>query len=223
MKAIAFIFSILFLTNFGTIAQNGQVTVEGKFQEGAILTKKERKKLFVSPANITNVQVNITENGHVKGSYFTENESKYQIFLQPDMVYSIEFKKEGYISKLISINTYGMETEFIMKGYELYTDITLFKNLENVNTSAYAKLPVARCTFNKKKNTLIWDMAYSQNAFETFIYLTEENKKMTPKEKTDKVLNYPVNHSEEMETVDLLEAQMNLIIAARALEYSEAE
>jgi hypothetical protein len=76
-----------------------------------------------------------------------------------------------------------MSTDFIMKGYELFVDISLFKTLEHVNTSAYAKLPVANCFFDSNMKSLTWDMGYSQDAFETFISMNEQHKKRLSNQK----------------------------------------
>ncbi len=81
-----------------------------------------------------------------------------------------------------------MGTDFIMKGYDLFADILLFKTLEHVNTSAYAKLPVAICFFNSNIKSLTWDMDYSQDAFEAFISMNEQHKKRTVKSKKRKTL-----------------------------------
>lgn len=193
MKKITFIFLFLslFLTDKGLHAQNGQITLVSEIQEGLILTKKERKKLIIAPSKLSNVEVNITANGKIIDKYIVEDESR--LALTPDMNYTIEFKKKGYIPKLISINTHGMSTDFILKGYELFTDILLFKKLEYVNTSAYAKLPVAKCFFNPNMKSLTWDMGYSQDAFETFISMNEQNKKIQSNKKKENKTEFRVN------------------------------
>ncbi len=178
MKGISIISAIALLFCFSANAQNGEVTLEGKFQEGKILSKKERKKLFESEVNLSEVIISITENGQMLESYSSEENNDYQIFLQADMDYTITFSKEGYIPKLIAVNTKGMSVKFISKGYELYTDITLFEELEHINTNAYSKLPVAKCSFDERKNALIWDMDYSQVAYQSFIGIVEQNNKL---------------------------------------------
>ena len=193
MKKITFIFLFLslFLMNKGLHAQNAQITLVSEVQEGLILTKKERKKLIIASTELSNVEVNITANGNIIDKYIVEDESR--LALNPDMNYTVEFKKKGYITKLISINTHGMSTDFILKGYELFTDILLFKTLEYVNTSAYAKLPVAKCFFNPNMKSLTWDMGYSQDAFETFISMNEQNKKIQSNKKKENKTEFKVN------------------------------
>jgi hypothetical protein len=184
MKKIIFIFLFLslFLTDKGTRAQNGQIVLVSEVQEGLTFTKKEkRRKPFTVPTELSNVEVNITENGHIMDRYILEDESRLD--LNPDINYTVKFNKKGYIPKLISINTHGMSTDFIMKGYELFVDISLFKILEHVNTSAYAKLPGAKCFFDSNMKSLTWDMGYSQDAFETFISMNEQNKKRLSNQK----------------------------------------
>ena len=148
MEKIIFIFLSLsfFLTDKETQAQDEQITLVSEVQDCLILTKKERKKLFTATTELLNVEVSITANCNIIDKYIVEDESR--LVFNPDMNYTLEFKKKGYIPKLISINTHGMSTDFIMKGYNLFADILLFKTLEHLNTSAYAKLPVAKCFFN---------------------------------------------------------------------------
>lgn len=148
MEKIIFIFLSLslFLTDNETQAQNEQIALISKVQECLILTKKERKKLFTATTELLNLEVSITANCNIIDKYIVEDESR--LVFNPVMNYNLEFKKKGYIPKLISINTHGMSTDFIMKGYDLFADILLFKTLEHLNTSAYAKLPVAKCFFN---------------------------------------------------------------------------
>ena len=183
MEKIIFIFLSLsfFLTDKETQAQDEQITLVSEVQDCLILTKKERKKLFTATTELLNVEVSITANCNIIDKYIVEDESR--LVFNPDMNYTLEFKKKGYIPKLISINTHGMSTDFIMKGYELFVDISLFKILEHVNTSAYAKLPGAKCFFDSNMKSLTWDMGYSQDAFETFISMNEQNKKRLSNQK----------------------------------------
>jgi hypothetical protein len=172
MEKIIFIFLSLsfFLTDKETQAQDEQITLVSEVQDCLILTKKERKKLFTATTELLNVEVSITANCNIIDKYIVD---------------TLEFKKKGYIPKLISINTHGMGTDFIMKGYDLFADILLFKTLEHVNTSAYAKLPVAICFFNSNIKSLTWDMDYSQDAFEAFISMNEQHKKRLSNQKKE--------------------------------------
>ena len=185
MEKIIFIFLSLsfFLTDKETQAQDEQITLVSEVQDCLILTKKERKKLFTATTELLNVEVSITANCNIIDKYIVEDESR--LVFNPDMNYTLEFKKKGYIPKLISINTHGMSTDFIMKGYDLFADILLFKTLEHVNTSAYAKLPVAKCFFDSNMKSLTWDMGYSKDAFETFISMNEQNKKRLSNQKKE--------------------------------------
>ena len=185
MEKIIFIFLSLsfFLTDKETQAQDEQITLVSEVQDCLILTKKERKKLFTATTELLNVEVSITANCNIIDKYIVEDESR--LVFNPDMNYTLEFKKKGYIPKLISINTQGMSTDFIMKGYDLFADILLFKTLEHVNTSAYAKLPVAICFFNSNIKSLTWDMDYSQDAFEAFISMNEQHKKRLSNQKKE--------------------------------------
>jgi hypothetical protein len=185
MEKIIFIFLSLsfFLTDKETQAQDEQITLVSEVQDCLILTKKERKKLFTATTELLNVEVSITANCNSIDKYIVEDESR--LVFNPDMNYTLEFKKKGYIPKLISINTHGMSTDFIMKGYDLFADILLFKTLEHVNTSAYAKLPVAICFFNSNIKSLTWDMDYSQDAFEAFISMNEQHKKRLSNQKKE--------------------------------------
>jgi len=185
MEKIIFIFLSLsfFLTDKETQAQDEQITLVSEVQDCLILTKKERKKLFTATTELLNVEVSITANCNIIDKYIVEDESR--LVFNPDMNYTLEFKKKGYIPKLISINTHGMSTDFIMKGYDLFADILLFKTLEHVNTSAYAKLPVAICFFNSNIKSLTWDMDYSQDAFEAFISMKEQHKKRLSNQKKE--------------------------------------
>ena len=185
MEKIIFIFLSLsfFLTDKETQAQDEQITLVSEVQDCLILTKKERKKLFTATTELLNVEVSITANCNIIDKYIVEDESR--LVFNPDMNYTLEFKKKGYIPKLISINTHGMSTDFIMKGYDLFADILLFKTLEHLNTSAYAKLPVAICFFNSNIKSLTWDMDYSQDAFEAFISMNEQHKKRLSNQKKE--------------------------------------
>ena len=185
MEKIIFIFLSLsfFLTDKETQAQDEQITLVSEVQDCLILTKKERKKLFTATTELLNVEVSITANCNIIDKYIVEDESR--LVFNPVMNYNLEFKKKGYIPKLISINTHGMSTDFIMKGYDLFADILLFKTLEHVNTSAYAKLPVAICFFNSNIKSLTWDMDYSQDAFEAFISMNEQHKKRLSNQKKE--------------------------------------
>ncbi len=223
MKKIALLTTILFLYYLPTFSQSEQVTFEGKILEGNIPTEKVRAKVFNSPQDLQGVQVTIKDNSQILDDFNTEEESNYEIFLQPDMEYTITFSKNGYIPKTVDINTYGMSIAFIQKGYELYTDITLFKEFEYTQTDSYSKLPVAKCNFHKKKKTLLWDMKYSEQAFQTFLGLLEEEQKQAEGSSAEPILasksdeeTDQMNFTEELETINFLSTRMNLLISSVA-------
>ncbi len=189
------------------LSQSNRIIMQGKVQVGEIISQKEKKKRKKVPDELKDITVTINDSKGILNSFNTEGKSFYRIQLSPEMNYQVEFKKIGFIPKILEINTYGMPEKFASRGFDLYTDIALFKDQPYKDFSAYSKTPVAICKYNKRKNALIWDMDYANNSFKEFINILESPAEYYIEEE---YIVDEIDYEEELRTLETMSLNINL-------------
>lgn len=87
---------------------------------------------------------------------------KFTFILQKNRQYTIRLKQQGYIEKVITINTaipYSAEDAY---GFEFETSLIDQKEMDKLNKEVLS-LPVARIFFDAKRRCFYYDKAYSEN------------------------------------------------------------
>jgi hypothetical protein len=84
-------------------------------------------------------------------------------------LYKIEFKKDGYVSKHIIVNTVNIPNH---KRYKevLKADVSLFIKSTSQNVSFLKNEPISIAYYNEIKGALIWDFEYNRSIVEKIIH-----------------------------------------------------
>ena len=88
-------------------------------------------------------------------------EGFYEFFLRPDNFYHIYFKKDGYASKKLDIDTHNIPDKVWKRGFAMVVDI----EMEQVPPSFDRKLfdvPVGICKYFEKGKELRFDTEYTK-------------------------------------------------------------
>jgi len=205
-----FTFTSLFLAiALSGLNQNGVLmlgTVElGNASEENTVRKKRNKKVD----RLENVSITIYENSQVLDEMITDFSGSYQLYLNSNLNYELCFSKDGYIPKVISVDTHHMTEEFVSRGFELYTDVTLYE-LSDSSYDSYSRLPVAKCYFNTDENTLLWDMEYAQNAYRTFLDM-QKNHLAQEENPEDAVIQEKINYDDEIKEIIQMEKDLKYL------------
>jgi len=204
MKLISVLITTLTLLMFSASAKTEEVVIKGNIFLGEFHTSKSSIKNII----INGVSIIVKENDTLLSTINTGRKNRYQITLLPDIVYTIEFRKTGYVSKIIEIDTKGMSEQFLKKGHDLFTDITLFKQTLNPDVILYSKAPVAKCLFNKRQNTLVWDMDYAKASHQIFVRLMSNNSYDYSFEFAHRTVEEEIDFVQELIDIDMMHLKL---------------
>ena len=107
-------------------------------------------------------------------------------------LYFLEFSKQKYVSKIISIDTRDIPEKETLHGFETFVEISLFEALPNVDFSIL-KRPVGKLLYNNKIKDLEYDDKYAKSMQKS---LMELNNELLTK-KTEELSTYIETISEE--------------------------
>jgi len=144
------IFYILLL--FVTINLFGQNNFHSIYVKG---------KITIDNSSLHDVKINILVNKINEKTIINDNNGEYNFTLEPAKNYIIEYTKQNFVTKLISISTKEVTKDEIKYGmFPLTIDIELFENFEGLNTEAL-KQPVAKWSFSDYEGDFVNDVPYS--------------------------------------------------------------
>ncbi|OFX37743.1 MAG: hypothetical protein A2X08_04760 [Bacteroidetes bacterium GWA2_32_17] len=144
------IFYILLL--FVTINLFGQNNFHSIYVKG---------KITIDNSSLHDVKINILVNKINEKTIINDNNGEYNFTLEPAKNYIIEYTKQDFVTKLISISTKEVTKDEIKYGmFPLTIDIELFENFEGLNTEAL-KQPVAKWSFSDYEGDFVNDVPYS--------------------------------------------------------------
>ena len=143
------IFYILLL--FVTINLFGQNNFHSIYVKG---------KITIDNSSLHDVKINILVNKINEKTIINDNNGEYNFTLEPAKNYIIEYTKQDFVTKLISISTKEVTKDEIKYGmFPLTIDIELFENFEGLNTEAL-KQPVAKWSFSDYEGDLKFERIY---------------------------------------------------------------
>ena len=144
------IFYILLL--FVTINLFGQNNFHSIYVKG---------KITIDNSSLPDVKINILVNKINEKTIINDNNGEYNFTLEPAKNYIIEYTKQNFVTKLISISTKEVTKDEIKYGmFPLTIDIELFENFEGLNTEVL-KEPVAKWTYSDYEGDFVNDVPYS--------------------------------------------------------------
>jgi len=127
-------------------AQNITVDFEGKVTNDNVI--------------LSEVIVQVLQNGKLLTSFKTEKDGSYNIYLPLGFEYIVSISKNNYVQKYYSVSTKGIpEEEANIKLPEISADVDLFKYYEGVDYSMFNE-PINKFYYNPAKRNFEFDKEY---------------------------------------------------------------
>lgn len=136
---------------------------------------------YYTGERISNVTIQAVANGAVIASGTSDGNGEYKMVLNFDKEYVVSYSKSGFISKSITLNTFGVPENKKHKVPDMNAEITLFKPNKCIKQELLDK-PVGRAVYYADKNTMDWDMVYSMPLLEKLNSMLDVCKKQQEKE-----------------------------------------
>ncbi len=137
-------------------------------------------KVDIENGSTNDILIKVMKNGETT---FTQSSvSKLKLRLDFNSVYSIVFIKEGYITKIVEVDT-KVPDERSKDGFEPYKiGVKLFKQYDGVNIAVYNQ-PVGKVHFDSNLDEFSYDTDYSKSILSD---LQETEAKLAEKAKEEK-------------------------------------
>ncbi|MBD80161.1 MAG: hypothetical protein CL840_14705 [Crocinitomicaceae bacterium] len=104
----------------------------------------------------------INEKGGITSKDTTKDNGYFSVKLNFDSVFVLKFKKDGYVTKMVAIDTRNMLEEDKEFGYDLgMFKLSMLKREEKKDYSLY-KQPIARFSYNEIMQIFVVDKAYKK-------------------------------------------------------------
>jgi hypothetical protein len=157
-------FIICLLKANGTYSQDDVTAPPNLVITGAV--KKSGKRL-------DNATVTIYKNSRQTDQLITSKDGIFELKLDYNSTYIIEFSKAGFVSKKIEFGT-TTPSEKIAEGFNPFEfEISLFESNPKINTDIL-KQPVAKVSYNPKIDDFDYDPIYSKQIQDKLAGLEEE-------------------------------------------------
>jgi hypothetical protein len=156
-----------------TQAQGPQVLFYGYIEEGYLESNMPNKVKENGPDRLKDVTVTVKSGETVIKTAKCRNTGFYAVLLPEGEVYDIVFTKDKYLSRTFQIDTKGIQFPKDEASVKLVADISLFRKCDSPELMDFAKQPYAKCSFDKKRREMIWDMDYTKKTKEQFASMAE--------------------------------------------------
>jgi hypothetical protein len=168
---------ILFLLFSGVLTAQAQADAETQSVRltGRVLeiSLKDSSESFMP-----NASVEIWSNGEMLSTIETNSKGRYDCKLAFFNSYVVKYKKEGFVQKMVAIDATDFALESRLRGFTIELDMTLFRRQPGCRELEFlGEIPVARASYNKPANTLMWDKGYTQKMNERLLSAVEECRK----------------------------------------------
>lgn len=124
------------------------------------VTKMNIKDSIEKP--LDGVLVEFWAKGVMIGSTTTAQKGKYSLNLPFQQTYTMKYKYNGYVTKLIEVNVERFYDEAEKNMLKMQIDVALFKDDGYMGLDFLSSLPVAKASYVPRKKTLVWDDKYHQ-------------------------------------------------------------
>jgi len=157
LSSILLIICILFsLNNYAQLngKQQSKTYLEENLFLNGILTN------YYTGDILTGVSIKASVSGKTIAKGNTNGKGEFEIVLDYDKEYTVDFMKGGYITKTIIINTVGVPENKKRQCPDMMVEITLFEPSECIKEDIMPQ-PIGKAIYYSKKNRIDWDMNYS--------------------------------------------------------------
>src|SRR6218665_3271860 len=114
----------------------------------------------VNKKKLDGCKVTVFKDGGQADQIDTGNSGKYDLTLKLGYIYDIKFAKDGYLPKVIRLDTRNIPDEERYGGFDMNVPGTLFPDREGFNTDLL-KEPIALAKYFPNADGLMFDEEYS--------------------------------------------------------------
>lgn len=125
------------------LAQTGYVDIKGKIKDGS--------------KSISTVKIEVYESNILKESVNSESSGRFNLKLEFDKKYIIQFSKNSYVSKKVEFDTHVDEKQYV---WPYPFTIELFETIDGLDVSAL-NAPVTKIYYSKNEGDFIFDIPYT--------------------------------------------------------------
>lgn len=111
----------------------------------------------------------------------TNNRGRCSFKLELNKSYLIKVSKQGFVTKIIEVNT--AVPKFRIALYEFEFDVDIFESIQDLDVSILEK-PIARVMYSPSENSFVYDIAYTNKVndalkimYHNYYLLRKKNKK----------------------------------------------
>ncbi|MBN4061591.1 MAG: hypothetical protein COA57_14425 [Flavobacteriales bacterium] len=162
-----FAFQLVLFTTLSVIAEESYLKIKGQVMEDRY--EMDGCNIIISKNGVHSVHTMSKDNGEFEFSLIIGND------------YLITFSREGYVSKIININTRNIPSQTLKPEYAFEEiNVDLFQEIPDLDVSLLKK-PIAKINYNKKKDSFEWDMVYNntiQKQVEDLWYKVVKHRRM---------------------------------------------
>ena len=116
-----------------------------------------------SESFMPDASVEIWSNGEILSTIETNSKGRYDCKLAFFNSYVVKYKKEGFVQKMVAIDATDFALESRERGFTIEVDMTLFRRHPGCRELEFlGEIPIARASYSKRANTLLWDKGYTQ-------------------------------------------------------------
>ena len=145
LKKIAFFFTLISLTSFLSAQSTKHLVFSGK--------------IHLEEGNAKNVTIKAYDGNKCFSTYETKSSGKFFFEGKPEKQYTLEFKKDGYVTKYVIIKTHN--TRKLEKNPKKYKfDIDLFQE-ETAEDFHREEFPVVIIELDKKTKEFCYNKKYN--------------------------------------------------------------
>lgn len=193
-KSLIAMVGLLFVTAFAMgqdmVSMDGVVKVEG------------------SSKKLSGATVTLYENGSVKNKVITSSNGKFEFNFGYDAVYKVEFKRNGYVTKFIEIDTRNIPPEEKERGnFFINMQMSLFEEVKDLDVSVLDQ-PIGKFRFDPSANDITHDAAYTSEMQKKIKNLMKEYERKK-KEEEERRLEEEEAARLEAERLAEVEGQFN--------------
>jgi hypothetical protein len=107
--------------------------------------------------------VEIWSNGELLSTMETNSKGRYDCKLAFFNSYIVKYRKDGFVQKMVEIDATDFARESRERGFTMEVDMTLFRRQPGCREFEFlGEIPIARASYNKRANTLVWDKRYTK-------------------------------------------------------------
>ncbi|MCO6499739.1 MAG: hypothetical protein J5I47_05105 [Vicingus serpentipes] len=149
---------------------------------GGTVKQQETKKRFEG------VTITIKRNGTTWKTLTSPANGSFDISLEPNAIYMIEFSKSGYVTKKMEFSTKNVPEEDAKYGFEFPMEMSLFEKREGLDVSILNK-PIAKVAFDPNTGYMDYDPEYTKSIKKELERMNDELDELLKKQEEQRKAN----------------------------------